>query len=219
VAALAGATAASTYHYRDLSEEDDTEIGKATRTVQQLVGGGLSVHVEWIDLRTGNSGVQEYVVDAARSTRSWVISHPGEDTGYRGIRDGEKVIIIGSLKGELIDTQIKIGKEPFYYNPAVGMQGFILSGEKKTEFRVLRPKDLNQYKMKAQVKGEEQVTIDGTTYDAIKVKWGLTGLKSKFFSQYYWFRKSDGLFIKSSPHDGYYTEFVSEEAQETTEGE
>ncbi len=70
--------------------------------------------------------------------------------------------------------------------------------------------NLSQYKMTAENKGVETITVGGKKVEAIQVKWGLTGLRSRFDSQTFWFRKSDGVYLKSKVSDGEFSELISE---------
>ena len=65
--------------------------------------------------------------------------------------------------------------------------------------------------MKAENKGVETITVSGKKVEAIRVKWGLTGLRSKFYGQTFWFRQSDGVYLKSKVEHSEFSELVSEE--------
>ena len=65
--------------------------------------------------------------------------------------------------------------------------------------------------MKTENKGVETITVSGKKVETIRVKWGLTGLRSKFYGQTFWFRKSDGVYLKSKVEHGEFSELISEE--------
>jgi hypothetical protein len=202
-----------TYLYNSVEETTGNITGESSRTIQRLSQSTLEVLVTWSSLTDSSSGRQRYVVDNEFRTLEWTVEQPGEDTRYSGIRDGNILTITGTLNGEAVDKQIKIDDKPFYNNPAFGLQGFVRSGQEKTEFRTLRPGDLAEYKMKAKVEEHTVIVIQGQEIAAIRVQWGLTGLKSKFFKQNLWFRESDGVFLRAQPREGEYAEFAGEQEE------
>jgi hypothetical protein len=199
-----------TNYYRSYHSKTGKLVGESSRRIEQRTDGGYRVFVEWRSDPDTSSGTQEYVLDENYSTLSWKVMNPKAGTDYKGERNGKVLTISGTVKGEVVSKELKIDEKPFYYNPNLGLENFVRSGEEKREFRTLRPDNLKQYKMKASLKDTETITINGTEVEAIKVKWGLTGLKAAFFRQTLWFRKSDGVFLKSKERNDVYSELFSE---------
>jgi hypothetical protein len=200
-----------TFYYHSIHVESGDVIGESVRRMEHLSSGQISVKAEWSSVPDSASGTGEAILDRDFTTRSWVMSNPGNDTEIRGERNGESLSITGTLRGEPVSKEIEIDEMPFYHNPSLGLEAFVRSGEKKREFRTLRPDNLEQYKMKAEVKETDMITVNGAEVEAVKVKWGLTGLRSMFFSRELWYRKSDGVFLKSQENDGAYRELYREE--------
>lgn len=148
----------------------------------------IEVLVSWRSLADSTSGTQRYLVDNEYATLEWSVQDTVEHTDCSGRREGNLLIVRGTLKGEAVDESIGIDDKPFYFNPSLSLQGFVRSGEEKCEFRTLRPASLSEYKMKAKVEEHTTITIQGREYPAVRVKWGLTGFKSRFFNQKLWFR-------------------------------
>ena len=64
--------------------------------------------------------------------------------------------------------------------------------------------------MKAKKKGDEIIEVNGKKVEAVRVYYSATGIREKYYSRDYYFRKSDGIFIKKVEPDGSIEELVSE---------
>ncbi len=158
-----------------------------------------------------NGDKVEHVLSSDYAVRSWNVSDPKRETEYVGERKGDHLLIKGRNRGKEIDKRINIDGHPFFFHPALGLSEFVRSGEKSQEFWTLRPDNLSEYKMKAENQGTETIVVNGEQIETMRVKWGLTGMLSSFFSQTFWFRKSDGVFVKSKVARGMFTELVNEQ--------
>lgn len=164
--------------------------------------------VQWEGKANGDK--VEHVLGSDYAVRSWNVSDPKRETEYVGERTGDTLLIKGRNRGKEIDKRIKIDDHPFFFHPALGLSEFVRSGEKSQEFWTLRPDNLSEYKMKAENQGTETILVNGEPLKTIRVKWGLTGWLSGFYSQTFWFRESDGVFVKSKISRGLFTELVVE---------
>jgi len=116
------------------------------------------------------------------------------------IYDGANVILKGTSEGKIIDEIIKLDKAPWKQSMSYSLSEFALGDEDKIEYWIIRLDKFKGEKMQADKAGIEDITINGKLYHAIKVKISAAGLRSKFWSGHYWFRSSDGLFLK---YDGW----------------
>ncbi len=157
-----------------------------------------------------NGDKVEHVLSSDYAVRSWNVFDPKRDTEYMGERKDDCLLIKGRNRGKEIDKRIKIDDHPFFFHPALGLSEFVRSGKKSQEFWTLRPDNLSEYKMKAENQGAETIEVNGEQLKTIRVKWGLTGILSRFYNQTFWFRKSDGVFVKSKVSRGLFTELVVE---------
>jgi hypothetical protein len=199
-----------TYIYRVHDEDSADVTDEVTRQIRLLPSGEMRVNVEWESTVDSTGGTLEHLLDGAWETLRWKVTNPHEGTDYVGTRNGNTLVIEGTHHGEPVSKEIEIDEKPFFSNPSLGLEGFVRSGEEKMEFRTLRPDNLSEYKMKAQVKEVENITVNGEEIEAVRVKWGLTGLKAMFYSQTLWFRKADGVLLRTKSSRGRYTELFSE---------
>ena len=150
----------------------------------------------------------KYILNEKHETIKW--STASKDSSYFGERIGNKVIIKGTLDGNNVDKSIKINKLPLYVNPKVCLTGFVLSGEGFRNFWGFRNDDLTFHKMKAIKRGEGLIEINGESVEAIRVYWTVTGIGAVFFHRTYWFRKSDGLYLRQIVAGGKMRELIWE---------
>jgi len=118
------------------------------------------------------------------------------------IKDGKKIILKGISCENIIDTVIKIDESPWKQSMSYSLSEFALSGEEKIEYWIIRLDKFKGEKMQAEKAGTENITIKDKSYLAVKVKISAAGLRSKFWSGHYWFRVSDGLFLKYEGWNG-----------------
>lgn len=201
--------AAKTLTYHAYDEKTHEVTGEFSRVFEELPSGNTHVRVEW----KGSDGVGTalYVLSADYGMVRWEMSRPAIGTEYVAERNGNELLVQGSIKGKNLQKRVKLDKHPLYFNPSICLQAFARSDKDEREFRVLHPEKFSTYKMKAEKKGVETVTVNGQQFEAIRVKWRLTGLMSRLYSQTDWYRRSDGVYLKSQPSDGEYHKLIQEE--------
>lgn len=110
--------------------------------------------------------------------------------------DGENIILKGKSDRKDIDKIIKIDESPWKQSMSYSLSEFALGDNEKIEYWIVRLDEFKGEKMQAEKDGTDRITINGNEYDAVKVKISATGLRSAFWHGYYWYRASDGLFLK-----------------------
>lgn len=118
------------------------------------------------------------------------------------IADGRNIILKGISDGNIIDKIIKIDENPWKQSMSYSLSGFALGDKEKIEYWIVRLDKFKGEKMQAKKAGTEFITINGKQYHTAKVKISAAGLRSKFWSGHYWFRISDGLFLKYEGWNG-----------------
>ena len=196
--------------YRTYDEKTGELVTETRRSIEHLEDGRIRMKISWHSPADSSSGTQEHLLDGSYSTEEWQVNHPDVNTVYSGTREPEALRFHGTLGGEPLEKEIEIDEKPVYVNPAAGLQGFYLSGETETRFHSLRPSNLAEYTMKARIEERDEIELNGQKVRAVRIKWGLSGLKAAFFSTNYWFRESDGLFLFSEASRGTWSEFVEE---------
>jgi len=181
-------------------------------------------YVEFKDLADGKISISrkkpiekcmvhdEFILNEDYSLLSWQRVCQEEDTDFTVERKGDFVIIQGQLRGKLIDKEISVGQKELHIYPKYSLSKFALSDTKKMRFWTIRRDKLTRLPMQAINKGEGIIVINGKKIEAIKVYYSITGkLREKSYNHYYYYRKSDGLFIKKIESKGRIEVLVKEE--------
>ncbi len=135
------------------------------------------------------------------STQTWEFINPRQDIHIRAERQGNIIKLQGRFKGKEVSQEYKINKRPWYQAWSFSLGAFAISGANKLEFFTIRD-DLKEFTMNVTRQQEELVGIGGQNIEAVKVKVSLAGWMSKFWSADYWFRKTDGVLLKSEGMNG-----------------
>jgi hypothetical protein len=117
------------------------------------------------------------------------------DSDYQVRKADQFVFIFGKRKGKLINKKLKLTDTPFFWDPKLGLSGFVKSSKASLVFQVIRPDNQEVYEMEAERIGLKNININGKEVSAVEVYWTPTGFLSIFFDQTYYYRASDGLFL------------------------
>ncbi|MBP9855281.1 MAG: hypothetical protein KBD53_10495 [Candidatus Omnitrophica bacterium] len=176
--------------------------------------------VQWFLEKKDYAEIEEYVLNDRWETESWSARLPNEGSDYKGIRKGNTLELRGKFKNKELTRRIQLNEDlPFYFNPKLGLKGFVLSKAEKMEFWGLRTDELTEFKMKAEKKGVAPITVDGKTFDALKIYWAATGIGEKFFNRTYYYRLSDAEFVTQDPSDKWKMKLIAVETSEVPENE
>jgi hypothetical protein len=118
------------------------------------------------------------------------------------IKDGNNISLKGISDNKVIDKIIKLDDSPWKQSMSYSLSEFALGNREKIEYWIIRLDKFKGEKMLAEKAGTENITVKYKSYHAVKVKISATGLRSKFWSGHYWFRVSDGLFLKYEGWNG-----------------
>jgi hypothetical protein len=186
-------------------------LGSETLTYREVEGDVVTTHVLMftpgesgflVDLRTtrGSAVVhQTFSVDASLTTREWTFSDPERGMELASSLQGDRIVLSGSFKGKKVGKRFDAKGAPWNQLFQMGLGPFVLSGEKSMTFRSIGtegPGELKIGKMSVTRKGEETIEIAGKPVDAVRLRISLSGLLSIFWHGDYWYRRSDGLFLR-----------------------
>lgn len=127
------------------------------------------------------------------STLRWTKVHKG--TLVSAVRKGQTIELVSNKDGKV--KIHPIDQAPWIQSREYGMRGFMRnSGEKKREFWLLTPGELNLNRMIATKEEQKRIKVGGKEFEAVKVVVRVAGWKQHFWSSEFWFRVSDGVFLK-----------------------
>ena len=175
-------------------EGDETAVHAIT-----VSPAGSGFHVELTTTRGSNVVRQTFLVDSDLATREWTFSDPVRRMDLAAAVQGEKIILSGSFQGRKIDKRFDAAGPPWNQLFQMGLGLFVLSGKKGVSFRSIGtqgPGELKIGKMTVTRKEEVSITIGGREVDAVHVRISLSGILSMFWHGDYWYRRSDGRFLR-----------------------
>lgn len=117
-------------------------------------------------------------------------------------KNGDRLILTGVDKnGRQINKSVRL-RAPWLSNFYV-MPQFIKSSADQTDFCILEPLQSSVIKMRAIKEKEVTLMVEDTPIETVKVCLTLPGLAGAFWRSYIWYRKSDGVFIKTEETRGF----------------
>ena len=113
------------------------------------------------------------------------------------IRSQDRVEVRVEHDDKCEEKVYEIDSSPWIQSREFGMSGFADDPEVvELQFWALNPSDTSIVKMMGTRQEEKRIKCGDNFFDAFKVKVTLAGWKSIFWSSEFWFRKSDGVFLK-----------------------
>ena len=191
-------------HYRALNAKTDSLIEVSSMTLTWTADG--RVQAVWSS-EAGDDVGEESLLGPDFATLSWRVRFPDNGYDYAGERRGDTVVVEGLINGTVMRKELEIDDRPFYYNWKLGIVDFVRSGEEKRKYWVFRPDNQTAYVFEAQRKEEGVLTVGGEDVSAVKIEWGLTGLRRMFYKGNQWYRADDGYFLYEE-RDGRIEEWI-----------
>jgi hypothetical protein len=130
-------------------------------------------------------------------------SVPAENNRFIAARqEGNRLILSGVDKNrKQINKSVKLSAQ--WFSNFYIMPQFILSDTQQIDFCILEPLNSSVIKMRAIKEAEPMIEVDGNYVETIKVRLTLPGIAGAFWHSYIWYRKSDGIFIKTDETRGF----------------
>ncbi|MEW5774336.1 MAG: hypothetical protein AB1916_12520 [Thermodesulfobacteriota bacterium] len=169
------------------------------------------------ETKAGKSCLREYLVRQDGERISLVATEPGitrtvealpdfstlhegyeDQSGNRLtlVRQGRRMVLSGTLDSRAVSREFEVD-DTAWYGSILFVRDFVLAGTPETVFYMTQPEDNQVIKLKAIREAEESIQVDGETVETVRVRFTLPDFRSIFWSSTYWFRASDGLFVKS----------------------
>lgn len=111
-------------------------------------------------------------------------------------RQGRRMVLSGTLGSKAVSREFEVD-DTAWYGSILFMRDYVLAGTPETVFYMTQPEDNQVIKLKAIREAEETIRVDGEDVATVRVRFTLPDFRSIFWSSTYWFRASDGLFVKS----------------------
>jgi hypothetical protein len=142
---------------------------------------------------------QTYQLDANLNTLSWSFENPKTKTKVNARREENNIYLTGIEENEPIKKTFEINHLPWNQTFNIGLERFALSPEQTMKFWSIGtsgPGNMKITKFKVKKKKTETITLKGQEVQAVYITMSLTGVLSIFWTGNYWYRKSDGTFLR-----------------------
>lgn len=201
---LSGTVFSKTLFYRSTRKKTETII-----TVRETK-----------DARTGmikSSSVTKFVTHNFQcnekcETINWELINSKKGINITAQRKNNNVLITGYLSQKPVNKEIKLDELPWHQNMTLALSHFVKTGTKSTQYWVLNPDDFKPYKLVAYRQNVETIQINNTDVKAVNILVTLPGTMSSFWHSNYWFRESDGIYIKDTD-DKEMSELIEEKTE------
>lgn len=160
-----------------------------------------------LELRSESSDgeVHTVVVDPeSLESISWRHAAREADTDYTARRNGRSITVVGRSNGASVNETFHLADEdPWIQSIERSLRPFVLSERNRIQFWTIQPGDPELRKLQAVRRGRDRIDVDHEPIDVFEVRVSLTGIGSIFWSATYWFRVSDGQFVRSEAVRGW----------------
>lgn len=117
-------------------------------------------------------------------------------------RRGEWLEIEGIRDGRPVNDRWPIDTLPWYQPLSYSLRSFLRSDRESVRFWMVRSDILKPIRMQATKVGLETIAFGGASVAAVKVRVAPDGLLSMLWHGHYWYRRSDGLFLRFEGRNG-----------------
>ncbi len=176
--------------FRERTEDDVVYL---TSSEEQISDSRLRLRSE-----SSEGDVHEVIVDDSLQAERWSFSRAdAAESNLVAERRGRRIDITGILDGRSVQkTKGLEDDDPWIQSIEKSLESFVLGGDERTEFWTLQPDNLTLRKLQARRNGKEMIEVDGSHVETWKVRISLPGIGSIFWGANYWYRTSDGQFVK-----------------------
>jgi hypothetical protein len=131
------------------------------------------------------------------TTVRFLVQSMARKLDYTVIREGNLLRYAGVMGGKPLARTQKIDGNPWFETIEISFRGFSRSARTTPSiFWVVQPWEAKAYLMQAVNEGEETISVGTTQIKAMRVRVNPSGLLARFWSALYWFRSSDGLYVR-----------------------
>lgn len=128
--------------------------------------------------------------------------NPVKAQTFKAHRENDLLITSCVVKQKSKTKTHKIGQKAWVQEFTFGFKDFLASSDREYKFEILHPQNLDMHDMIAIKQYEEDLTIDGTAYKALKMKITLQGFKGKFWKADAWYDRETHRLLRYRANEG-----------------
>jgi len=153
-----------------------------------------------------------YVFSEAYETLRWTVANAVTATDYAGVKQARRIVIEGRLNGEPVSKELSVDEKPFFAFPKFELTPLAFAEKgASSAFWALRPDTLDAYEMIAVNRGGTAIDLHGEPTAVTAIEWYPANPLLRMFRRTYYYRQSDGLFVKQEYSDGRVRELTDQE--------
>ena len=183
--ALAGDPDEEAHHYRETTGESITDVA------WRLTRGSL-LTLTYTSLNEQHTTTTWPDYDTVR----WRVLADNGQTDFLAERDGNTIVIHGTLSGQPVDKVLKIDSAPWYQATSLSLRELIASGDTERIFWTIRNDALTVHKIRAMKKGRETVESGKSRKELMHIRLALAGMLAPFWKSDYWFTLPEAVFFR-----------------------
>ena len=174
-----------------LREREGVREATIREHVERLRGGAVL-------FSQSDSGDQETVwVDDSFAAQRMEYTSPESRSDFRAVRQGNTIRIHGMIRGRETDRSLPIDARPWLGIVELSLAPYVRSQETRTlSFWVVDSSAGEAHLLSVEKVGRERIMSAGIQIEAIRLKMTVPGLPALFWSAPWWFRASDGVFLR-----------------------
>jgi hypothetical protein len=116
---------------------------------------------------------------------------------FAASREGDSIRLRGTLNGKPVDRTLDIDASPWFAMIELSLPGWVIGGgAKRISFWVLDSSQGEAHRLAAEKMGRETISVAGADVEAIRVRLTAPGVPAFLWSSPWWFRASDGAFLR-----------------------
>ena len=136
-------------------------------------------------------------VDGSSFALRMQYSSPGAGSEFIAVREGDSLRVRGRIRGRDVDRAVRIDDRPWLCLVELCLGRYMrVEGAGTFTFWVLDSGTGEAHKLSAQRVGRENIQAAGGAVEAVRVRFTVPGIAPLFWSASWWFRASDGVFLR-----------------------
>ena len=164
-----------------------------------IVPEAQGFHIQLTTTREDGVIRQTFRTAADFSTLAWTFSDPGRQMELDAKIQGEDIVLSGTFGNKKVEKEFNAAGAPWNQLFQMGLASYALAREESFQFRSIGtqgPGELKIGKFTVKRRDDEKINLGGKEIAAVHLRISLSGLLSIFWHGDYWYRKTDGRFLR-----------------------
>ncbi len=142
-------------------------------------------------------GTETAWVDGSFFARRMTVNDPAAGSEFTAVREGAAIRVIGRIRGRQVDRLQRIDASPWLCLVELSLGRHVAAeGATPFAFWVLDANTGEPHKLSAQRLGRESLDTPAGPVEAVRVRFTVPGLSALFWNATWWFRATDGTFLR-----------------------